>query len=381
MALLTQALTEVAGPKPCGTPLVPGCGGSCRRNIRSNERRWRTLRPRRNGCSSDPLLHSSRIPPLPIDLLFSPRSRSPPADAGCMPNDIMYDLQSCGYLARTSQLAALGHGRRRIETAISDGRILRICGNWVATNRASTTAVIAVLQRGKLTGATALSSHGIWDAVDSQIHVQLRRNAHGPVRKSRTPLVEFAQGKYLRVGVRRHWSEEKHHDPYGDSWRVSVLDALIRVAHDCSGEQFLACVESALCTGKLSRAGIPILFASLPKRLQDLSALIDPLAESGLETLTRLRLSRFVRSIQSQVEIARIGPDGRAGRVDLLLDGWLAIELDGDEFHDPVADRKRNAALVRLGYRVHRFGYDQVIHGWDHVEATIRELLRYSPKN
>ena len=158
-----------------------------------------------------------------------------------------------------------------------------------------------------------------------------------------------------------------------------MLDTLIRVAHDCSEEQFLACVESALCERKLSLAGVPVLFASLPRRFHRLRELIDPLAESGLETLARLRLRRFVRSIRSQVTIAGIAPGGRSGRVDLLLDGWLVIELDGDKFHDPIVDREQNAILVRLGYRVHRFGYTQVIHGWEDMEATIRELLRYVP--
>jgi hypothetical protein len=32
---------------------------------------------------------------------------------------------------------------------------------------------------------------------------------------------------------------------------------------------------------------------------------------------------------------------------------------------------------VRLGYRWHRFGYDQVMYGWPDVEATVVELLRY----
>ena len=100
-----------------------------------------------------------------------------------------------------------------------------------------------------------------------------------------------------------------------------MLDALIRVAHDCSSEQVLACVESALCSGELSHAGIPILFASLPKRLQGLRALIDPLAESGLETLSRLWLSQFVRSIQSQVEIARIGPGAPDASTSSSMDG------------------------------------------------------------
>ena len=62
-------------------------------------------------------------------------------------------------------------------------------------------------------------------------------------------------------------------------------------------------------------------------------------------------IRRYVRSIRSEVTIEGIGPGGRTGRIDLLLDSWLAIEPAGEEFHDPVADRKRNAALVRMGYR------------------------------
>lgn len=294
-----------------------------------------------------------------------------------MPNDLMYDLQRLGYLASTAQLRDLGHGRRRIESAVGSGHVVRVRRGWVATAHAGRTAVIAVLHRGKLTGPAALASYGIWDAVDRQIHVQLRHNRHGTAIEPLTPLSRFAPDQYLRAGVRRHWSEEQHPHSEGAAWRVSVLDALIRVAHECTTEQFVACVESAINTGWLSRAGIPVLFASLPTRVRELQGTLDPLAGSGIETLARLRLAKFVHSIRSQVEIAGINPGGRAGIVDLLLDGWLVIELDGDAFHDPVADRARTAALVRKGYRVHRFGYDQVINGWADVEATVRELLRY----
>ena len=294
-----------------------------------------------------------------------------------MPNDLLHDLGRLGHLAHTTQLNALGHGRRRVEEALASGRIFRVCRSWVAAPQASTSSVIAVLQRGKLTGPTALASYGVWDAVDRRIHVQVRHNRRGAPIESLTPLAAFTHEKYLRAGVQRHWSEERHPDRYGVSWRVSVLDALIRVALDCPAEQFLACVESALHTGRLSRASIPILFRSLPERMAPLRDKIDPAAESGLETLARLRLSGFVRQVRSQVEIPGINPGGRPGRVDLLLDDWLVIELDGDEFHDPVADRARNGALVRRGYRSHRFGHVQVIGGWADAEATVRELLRY----
>lgn len=296
-----------------------------------------------------------------------------------MPNDILFDLQASGYLARTSHLADLGHSHRAISCAVADGRLLRICDNWVATRDASQTAIIAILHRGKLTGATALASYGIWNGLDRRIHVRVPRNCHGPVRTPKTPLSRFTPPRYQTAGVCRHWVNEQAVDRTGHPWRVSVIDALVRVAHDGSDEQFLASVESALYKHELSLAGIPLLFALLPHRLQSLRESIEPIAESGLETLARLRLAKFVRSIQPQVPIAGIGKDGRPGRVDLLLDGWLVIELDGDEFHDPVADRKRDVELVRRGYRVHRFGYEQIIHAWADVEATIRELLRYSP--
>lgn len=294
-----------------------------------------------------------------------------------MPNDILHDLQASGSLLRTSRLAELGHGRRAVERAIAAGRIHRLCGNWVGSLSAKRSAVVAILNRGKLTGSTALYSYGVWDGLDRRIHVHVPRNSHGPTRASRTPIVRFAAEQYPREGLCLHWLDERCPDKAGFPWRVSVVDALIRVAHDVAPEQFIACVESALHVGALSRAGIPVVFAGLPRRYRRLQRLVEPLAESGLETIARLRLAQFVNDIRVQVWIDGIGPGGRRGRVDLLLDGWLVIELDGDEFHDPVRDRHRNGALVRRGYRIHRFGYDDVIHGWADVEATVRELLQY----
>jgi hypothetical protein len=296
-----------------------------------------------------------------------------------MTNDIRFDLQEHGFVTRTTRLIQLGHSRRSIGRAISRGGILRVCEGWVATADASQTSIIAITNRGKLTGTTALATRGIWDGVDRRIHVQVPVNSRGTARVLSTPLAAFTPPKYAMRGVVRHWTHERLANPTEPLWRVSVIDALLLVARTASAEQFIACLESALCKKALSRAGVAILFALLPRSLQSLEALLDFGAESGLESLARLRLSPLVRRIATQVKIPGIARAGGDGRVDLLIDGWLVIELDGDEFHDPIADRERNAALVRLGYRVHRFGCDQVIHGWPLVEATILELLRYPP--
>jgi hypothetical protein len=158
-----------------------------------------------------------------------------------------------------------------------------------------------------------------------------------------------------------------------------VQDALICTSRTADRQQFIASLESAVHQRALARAEVPALIAALPQRFATLACELDFGAESGLETIARLRIGPLAKSVQTQVEITGIGRNGRRGRVDLLINGWLVIELDGDEFHDPAQDRIRDAVLVRLGYRVHRFGYDQIMHHWPLVEATIIELLQHEP--
>jgi very-short-patch-repair endonuclease len=111
----------------------------------------------------------------------------------------------------------------------------------------------------------------------------------------------------------------------------------------------------------------------MPRRIRRLRRHLDPRAESGLETLLRLAIRAAGWNVESQVEIPGVG------RVDLVIDGWLVIEADGSAWHDDheaiELDRERNAALVRAGYRWHRFGYDQIMKDLDGCVAVIAALL------
>lgn len=296
-----------------------------------------------------------------------------------MTNDILTDLEAHGFATRTTDLTARGHSPRTIGRAIERGTLLRVCRGWVATSMASQLSIIAIAQGGKLTGTSALASRGTWSGEDRRIHIQVPVNGHGPAKRLTTPIRVFVRPKYAPGQVVRHWAPERHHDRAEPPWRVSVIDALVEVAKDSTSEQFIACVDSALHNRTLSRAGLPTLFSLLPLRFRPLQHELDGSAESGLESICRVLLRPLVRSIETQVRIPGIARGGGDGRVDLLIDGWLVIELDGDEYHDPKVDRGRNATLVRLGYRIHRFGYDQIINQWPEVEATILELLRYPP--
>jgi len=62
-------------------------------------------------------------------------------------------------------------------------------------------------------------------------------------------------------------------------------------------------------------------------------------------------------------------------RVDLLVLGRLVVEADGAQFHDPEEDALRDALLARLGYRVIRFTYDEIVFHIDDVLARVRAEL------
>jgi len=69
----------------------------------------------------------------------------------------------------------------------------------------------------------------------------------------------------------------------------------------------------------------------------------------------------------------------RPYRVDFLLDGWLVVECDGG-VHGTVEqfswDRRRDAYLNAVGYRVLRFTYRQIVHDWPATLHTIRAVHR-----
>jgi hypothetical protein len=288
-------------------------------------------------------------------------------------------LRASGYLARVADLSINGVTPGDVARAVKAGELFRVTRGWVATPTASQTAVLAVVHRGKLTGPTALASCGIWDGGDRRIHVQVARHSVGRPKVLATPIARYRAPNFAPTGLVRHWTNELHPVWTDPSWRVSVVDALSVTARAVPRDQFIACVDSALHNRQLDQRAVTALSLALPDRLRGALRTVDARAESGLESLARVRLAPLARSVELQVPMPGIGHGGRDGRVDILLNGWLAIELDGDEFHTLAQNRLRDAAIVQLGRRVHHFGYHQVVNDWTSVEATVTELLRYPP--
>jgi len=297
-------------------------------------------------------------------------SRASPAHTLGM-NSLSFDLERVGYLARTSQLYSFGHTRRDIDAAVRAGWLKRPIRSWVATRNAPRDAVIAIMHHGKLTGATALASFGAWSGLDTSIHVAVPPSSPGRAGRSSVPLAEFVPLVRHRVGVVLHWAAYRAPLAHEPQWRVPIVDALVQFARTESDDFIVAAIDSALHVGALPPSDLPGFFLRLPRRLRRLRAFINAKSESGTESLVRFRAASIADTIDVQVQI---GPH----RVDLLINGWLVIEVNSEEWHanSRVEDSKRVNWLTARGYRVLSFDYTEVMFGWDTCLASLHEMLR-----
>ena len=288
-----------------------------------------------------------------------------------MTNALSYDLQQHGYLIRSTRLRQLGHSRSALDSARRAGLIQRPVRPWVATRAASREAVIAVIHRGILTSSSALRSYGIWSGTDERIHVLLHPHTDPAPARFAGNLAQFRPTNPHSIGVARHWRAPSFANALGPEWRASILDALTDFAIANHPHQAVAAIDSSLYAGQLRPTDLPLLLGHLPARLHHIAALIDGRAESGTETLARCRIGEMGCRFEIQVEVG-------GHRVDILIDGWLIVEIDSEEWHgkDRLSDSRRTNWLVGIGYRVLRFDYHEVMDEWPSCERAIREQLR-----
>ncbi len=212
---------------------------------------------------------------------------------------------------------------------------------------------------GELACVSALRRHGVWVLDDAaSLHVW-----HGDGGR------HHPRGRCACVG---------HYDEGGASFGiVSVVHALIQAARCGGAECFFAAFESAWNRGQLSHADRAEVRAGLPAGMRWLVDIARPNADSGLESIVRLRLHRLGISVQSQVRIHGVG------YVDFLIDGVLILEVDGRGNHEGASlrhkDLVRDAVAAAAGYETLRFDYSLVLYDWPAVERAIvarREILR-----
>ncbi|QCB92606.1 hypothetical protein [Cellulomonas shaoxiangyii] len=169
--------------------------------------------------------------------------------------------------------------------------------------------------------------------------------------------------------------------------RVAPLPlALVQALPEMSRDHAVAVLDDVLHHRRLTGPELESVRARTTgrrgaARLHGCWALVDPRAESPLETFARLRCVDGGVPPDAVQLVVRAPDGGFVGRCDLAwrrADGrWLLGEVDGREFHDvPHAlhhDRRRQNALVALGHTVLRFTAADVATGA--IATTIRTTL------
>jgi very-short-patch-repair endonuclease len=282
--------------------------------------------------------------------------------------EIVSALAEVGGVARTAQLARRGISRGDISRALRSGAILRLRQGVYALAATDPAVLTAARHGGEVACGAALKLRGVWilddepaastgaDAGSSSAHVWVgpsgREHAHAGCR------------------CRSHHEIDDRRVGFG---LVGVVLALLQYATCESEERFFAALESALRLGLLADSGLARLRARLPEAKRWLIDFASDQADSGLESLLRLRLHLCGISLRSQVLIPGLGT------VDFLLEGRIILEADGRANHDSPGKRHkdlmRDAIAAAQGYETLRFDYAMIIFEWRRVLAAIEGRL------
>ncbi|MGX1701211.1 type IV toxin-antitoxin system AbiEi family antitoxin domain-containing protein [Microbacterium sp. NPDC055357] len=258
-----------------------------------------------------------------------------------------------------AELRASGMSRRGIDRAVRAGDLIRVRKGRYLESHAASDVVRAARLGGKPDCISLLADLGVFVLERPALHIVV------PVGSSRLGAVP--------KGVVRHWrslDDDVVANPV-------VVGALAQACRCQPIPAAIATLDSAWHLGLVEEAEIADVLSLLPARYRAIRPFLDPLAESGPETLVRLMLRRLGSSCVAQVEIHRVG------RVDLLVDGWLIVECDSKAFHSSWKqqrdDRRRDFAAAQAGFVTLRLLAEDILYRPDEVMSALRGALSGRP--
>jgi very-short-patch-repair endonuclease len=194
--------------------------------------------------------------------------------------------------------------------------------------------------------------------------------------RMRSPRSRFRPlNEYTRDGIDLHWWPTSN-ELDANSYSVSRQDALIAALRCQHPWHALAAIDDAIQHMKLTLHAAQELFEHVPNNVQFLRERIDGRAEAGQETVLRMIVLEAGLDFDLQVVVPEVG------RVDLIVEGCLAVEADSRLAHEGwehhVADRHRDLVLASQHYMSLRPAYQHTMHEPELVRASILGLLDQS---
>ncbi len=267
--------------------------------------------------------------------------------------DAVRALEGLGGVARRGQLAALGVSGSALSAAVGCGSVERVSRGVFALPAADPSLLAARCAKAELACISAAAWHGLW---------------------------------VLRSPARVHVSVN-HGRSLPSDFLVHRLPGTPTLADVCI--QCLRCLPAldALCVVECAVATDRVSLQELRGRLQGhrdsgarrTVALINPMSQSIIETVARFHLLEAGLTVQTQVHRQGVG------RLDLLVEGRLGVEVDGRQFHSGpeefAEDRRRWNLLTIGGTRVLRVTYAMVVHHPEQFLALVRSALADIPRS
>ncbi|MDR6989901.1 very-short-patch-repair endonuclease [Paenarthrobacter nitroguajacolicus] len=258
-------------------------------------------------------------------------------------------LRRLGGAARRPALSRLGVSDAALRRGVRRG-VLQPQRGVYALPGADASYVELAVNRQVLTCISAASFHHLWVLTSD-----------GPLH------VHQARGDASATGV--------HHGglllpPHPFRPVASLADVLIHALRCRAWTEALVMVECAVVRGDMT---VEFLLRRLQGKrngkAREVLSWVDYGAESLLETLARTHFRKAGIKVVSQYHV-----EG-AGRMDLLLEEWLLVELDGrhhSEWAQVKKDHRRGNVSAAKGFTVLRYYYADVVHN---PEAMVREVL------
>lgn len=261
-------------------------------------------------------------------------------------------VAALGGAAPTRMLRERGITERQLRRAVELGLVRRHRAGLMMLPDARPDVLRARAANARITCASAADFHGLWNLrPPSALHLQCTRGLCG------TGIVPHRGGIV---------------PPHPELPYAGLADVLLHALHCLPRLEALVMVEHAVQRGETT---VAFLTSHLPGprngRARAVLALVQPGADSLLETVARVLFRDAGLQVQTQVFL-----DG-VGYVDFLIEGFLVVEIDGAAFHMSRKafrrDLLRNNRVTTEGLPVLRFMYEDVVH---HPEDMLRQVFR-----
>lgn len=291
-------------------------------------------------------------------------------------NRLLAALSSFGGIATRRQLMRCGFTGYELTAAVRSGHIARIRQGYYCTDETFAGAAAAVRVGGLLGCVSAASAHGVWAGTDSRTHMVVPWNAS----RLRSRKVSFADSTDITPDTSSdrivlHWVQQTRPSVRGTApcWVVPLSESLLQLAQCADTETSIAAWETALEGRHISSSELDALRGRLPDSVRQMLSDVTFGSGSGVESIAKQRLQAAGLSAQQQVFVEGVG------RVDLLVEGRVIVEIDGFAYHSSPEqferDRRRDALLTAAGYVVIRLSYRQVMEDWAFCRRSILHAL------